>query len=687
VKQYDARNIRNVALIGHGGAGKTSLAEAMLFAAGAVTRQGRVEDGNTVSDFDPDEQRRKVSISTAVLPLEWSGVKINVLDTPGYADFAGEVKEALRVADSAMIVVCGVNGVEVGTDLVAQYADERSLPRMYVISRLDREHANFEAAVAQIEERCPKAVLLQLPIGQEHGFKGVVDLIAERAYVFDHGKAMPADIPGELSAEVGRRREKLMDAIAEVDDTLLERYLEGAEISEQELRDALCSGTCQGRVVPIVTVASTPQIGVASLLDSIASCLPSPLDADPTTSDTEPLAALVFKTISDPFVGKISYFRVYKGVMKSDSHVWNANKTRDERVGSVLYARGKTQEPAGGIHAGDIGALNKLAETSTGDTLTTKEHPVVLDGITFPTPTFEVAVEPKAKADTDKIGPALTRLMEEDPTIKMHRETETGETILSGMGDQHIDVGVDRLKRKFGLDLVLHTPKVAYRETITQHAQARERFKRQTGGHGQFGDCQLAVEPLGRGEGFVFENRIVGGVVPRQFIPAVEKGVQETMAGGVIAGKPMIDVKVSINDGSYHNVDSSEMAFKIAAAMTFKKACEQARPVLLEPIVQAEIVVPEASMGDIMGDITSKRGRVLTMEALPGGTQRIVAQVPQAEMLKYSIDLRSMTQGRGRFSTSFSHYEEVPQHIANQIIAASKDAHAAHGHAPAHAHA
>lgn len=668
MKPYDAQKIRNVAIIGHGGSGKTTLAEALLHQAGAVNRQGRVEEGNTVSDFDPDEQRRKVSISTALLPLEWGDSKVNLLDTPGYADFAGEVKEALRVADSAIVVICGVNGVEVGTDLVTQYADERALPRIYFVSRLDREHADFAQAVRQIEERQPKAVVLQLPIGQEHDFSGIVDLLSQKAYAYDHGKPVACAIPAGLRDEVQTRREKLLDAVAEVDDKLLEKYLEGEELSEKELRDALCAGTCSGTVVPILCGAGLPAIGIDALLDAIVGCLPTAADIFPKPSPSAPLAALIFKTLADPFVGKISYFRVYSGVMKADSHVWNATRGHDERVGPVMYVRGKSQEPAGEIRAGDIGALNKLGETSTGDTLTTKEHPVALPAITFPSPTYEVAVEPKTKADTDKLGSALARLMEEDPTIRMHRDPETGETIVSGMGDQHLEVSIDRLKRKFGLELLLHTPRVAYRETITRRAQARERFKRQTGGHGQFGDCQLVIEPLTRGEGFVFENQIFGGSVPRQYIPAVEKGVQETMAEGVIAGKPMVDVKVIINDGSYHTVDSSEMAFKIASSMTFKKACETAHPVILEPIVSADIVVPEASMGDVMGDITAKRGRIGSMESLPGGFQRILAQVPQAEMLRYAIDLRSLTQGRGRFTVAFSHYEEAPAHVTQQII-------------------
>ncbi len=681
MKPYDAKNIRNVALVGHGGSGKTSLSEAMLFAAGAVTRQGSVEDTNTTSDFDPDEQRRKFSISTSILPLEWKGSKVNLLDTPGYADFVGEVVEGLRVADAAIVVVCGVNGVEVGTDMVSQYADDRWLPRMYFVSRLDREHASFEQAAGQIQERNAKAVIASLPIGQEHDFKGVVDLVVRRALTFQGGKLVEGPVPADMESAVESARERLVDAVAEVDDSLLEKYLEGVELTDDELRSALRVGTIRGAIAPILCGAGGPAIGIQHLLDTVVAVLPSPIDAEPKLTESGPVAALVFKTLADPYVGKISYFRVFSGVLKSDSHLWNANREHEERIGHAEYVRGKTQEPAGEIRAGDIGALNKLGDTGTGDTLTVKDNSVKLAGMTFPNPTYEVAVEPKTRADTDKLGPALHRLMEEDPTIRMRRDMETGETIVSGMGDQHIDVSVDRLKRKFLLELVLHTPKVAYRETITQRAQARERFKRQTGGHGQFGDCQLVIEPLERGAGFRFENQIVGGVVPRQYIPAVEKGVQETMAEGVIAGKPMVDVKVSINDGSYHNVDSSELAFKIAASLTFKRACDSAHPVLLEPIVNADILVPEANMGDVMGDVTGKRGRVVSMESAAGGYQRIVAQLPQAEMLRYSIDLRSMTQGRGRFTVAFSHYEEVPQHVSQQIIDAAakeKEAHSSH---------
>lgn len=684
MKSYPPAQIRNVALFGHGSAGKTSLAEAALFASGVITRLGKVEEGTTVSDYDPEETKRRISVQLSVLPFEWRDTKVNLLDTPGYFDFVGEAREAARVADGAIVVIDALGGVEVGTELTWGYADEFGLARLVFVNKMDRENADFERALQQVRDRLdPRAVPLVLPIGAHDGLTGVLDLIAMRARLGAKGDV--ADVPPELRSSAEHWREKLIEAAAEVDDELITKYLEGEALTEEEIRRALRQGVVERRLTLVLAGCGTGIRGVTALLDAIVELLPSPVERGPVSaSEPErgesvtldltpegPLAVLAFKTTADPYVGRLSYLRVYSGTLKSDSYVWNATKGREERVGQLFLIRGKTQEPVSSLAAGDIGAVAKLAVTTTGDTLCTQDRPLVLPGITFPPPVFALAVEPKTKADLDKMSSGLARLVEEDPTLQVRRDVETNETILSGLGESHLDVAVERLRRKFGVDVVTRLPRIPYKETVLTATRAEYKHKKQTGGHGQYGHVFLEVEPRERGSGFEFGERIVGGVVPRNFIPAVEKGVREAMNEGVVAGYPVVDVKVVLYDGSYHPVDSSELAFKIAASQAFKKAMQQANPVLLEPIVNLTVTVPEEFMGDIMGDLTAKRARVLGMESA-GGFSIIRAQGPLAELQRYATDLRSMTGGRGTYTMAFDHYEEVPSHIAQAIIAEAK---------------
>lgn len=689
MEEYSVDKIRNVALISHGGAGKTSLVEAMLYTAGMVNRLGRVEAGNTTTDFDPDEIKRQITISTALAPLDWKGVKINLLDTPGFFDFLGEVQGALRVADGAIVVVCAVSGVEVGTEKVWGYADDHNLPRLVYINKIDRENANFDAALEQLRSFFGLKVFpLQFPLGQENSFRGVIDLVKMKALIYKDKTGLSLqeeEIPAELQSKAEELREKLIEAAAEADDELMEKYLEEEPLSEEEIGAALRKGTLEGKIVPVLCGAGTINYGVQPLLDLLVSALPSPADR-PAVRGTlpgkeeevlreaeanEPPSALVFKTLADPYVGRINYFRVYSGVFKADSQVYNASKDKMERVGNLFFMRGKNQIQTNEVQAGDIGAVAKLAVTATGDTLSDRSKPVVFPAIDFPVPVISFAVEPKSKGDEEKVSASFTRFLEEDPTFRVERNTETKEIIISGMGDLHLDVIVDRLAKKFGVEVNLKTPKVPYRETIRGAAKKEGKYKKQSGGRGQYGHVYLEIEPLPRGEGFVFEDRIVGGVVPRQYIPAVEKGVVEAMEEGDLAGYPIVDLKIALYDGSYHTVDSSELAFKIAASMALRGAIEQAEPILLEPVMDVEITVPDNFMGDIMGDLNSRRGRIQGM--VPGeGLQTIKAQAPLAEMFSYAIDLRSMTQGRGSFTMKFSHYEEVPFQEAEKIIAAVK---------------
>jgi len=684
MKGLSTQEIRNVALLSHMGAGKTSLVEGLLFTAGAISRLGKVEDGNTVSDFDSEEIRRHCSLQATPVYLFWRDHKVNFIDTPGLLDFIGEIQSAIRAVEGAIMLVSAVAGVEVGTELYWQNLEKRNLPRAFFINKIDKENTDFPRTLADLSEAFGKSVIaVQIPIGKETSFKGVVDLLKMKALYFHEqtGKFEEKEIPEELKGEAEKARERLLETVTESDDALLEKYLEGQEITEEELKAGLRKAIKECKVFPVLVGSATRNQGSAALLDFILDYFPSPLDAeeieatDPRNNSKVtlkadpqgPLAALVWKTMADPYVGKINILKVVSGTLRPDSRVWNSTKEVEEKVAQPFYLRGKTQEGAQEIIAGDIGAVSKLAETKTGDTLCLKEQPILLPPVEYPRPVLSASVKPKSKGDEEKISNALARMMEEDPTIDVYRDTEVGQTILSGLGQSHLEATVERMKRKFGVDVILEPPKVAYKETIRTTVRAEGKYKKQTGGHGQYGHCFLEISPLERGKGFEFENRIVGGVIPKQYIPAVEKGVREAMEKGVLAGYPVIDIKVAVYDGSYHPVDSSELAFKIASSMAFKKGVAEAKPVLLEPIMSVEVRVPEAYMGDVISDLNSKRGRILGMEAV-GRTQVIKALVPLAEMLTYANDLTSITQGRGYYTMEFSHYEEVPAQIAEGII-------------------
>lgn len=683
MKEYHTERIRNLVLLGHGGTGKTSLTEAALFVSGAVSRLGRVDEGNTTSDYDPDEVKRKISINLSLIPCEWRDHKINLIDTPGYADFVGEVQSGVYGADAALIVVDASAGVQVGTESAWARADGRTLPRLVFVNRMDRENANFDQVLASLRGAFGKRVApLQVPVGAQDSFQGVVDLIEMKAYTGD--KAGEGPVPDGI--DIAAYREQLVEAIAETDDALINKYLEGEEISAEELRAGLSAGVASGAIVPVLAGSATRVLGIQPLLDALVALAPSPLQARPVVGKdasgaevelmadpSGPLAALVFKTTADPYVGKLTFFRVFSGTFKADSQVWNQNRNAQERIGSVFVMRGKTQETVSQLFAGDIGAVAKLAETATGDTLTKRDRPITLPPVPFPQPPYSLAVTPKTKADLDKLGPALQRITEEDLTLRVHRDPDTGETILSGIGEAHIEVAAEKMKRKFGVDVQLAPPRVPYKETITTSSQAEYIHKKQTGGHGQYARVAIKVEPLPRGSGFQFVDQIVGGVVPRQYIPAVEKGVQEALQEGVLAHYPMIDVKVTLYDGKDHPVDSSEMAFKLAGAQALKKGASQANPVLLEPIVNLRVTVPESNTGDVMSDLNGKRAKVLGMSP-QDGMSVIEAQAPLAEVQRYATDLRSITQGRGSFEITFDHYEEVPAHLAQKVIAEAQKA-------------
>jgi elongation factor G len=680
MKEYDTGSLRNVALLAHGGTGKTSLAEAMLFEAGAINRLGRVEEGTTTSDFDPDEVKRKISVNVSILPCEWKGKKINIIDTPGYADFIGEAKAGVRAADSVLIPVDASAGVQVGTETAWRYAEEAAAPRAFFVSRIDRENADFFRTLAQLQETFgANCVALQLPIGAQDAFAGIVDLVSMKAYLGE--KATESEIPGDLAAGAAEHREKLIEAVAEADDELINKYLEGEELSEEEVRRALRSAIVQSLVAPVMVGSATRNVGIAALLDEIAANLPSPAETslpkatkpggDEVSLKADaagPLAALVFKTTADPFVGRLTYFRVLSGTLHSNGETWNATHNKVERVGQLFHVRGKAQEPAAQIVAGDIGAVAKLAETGTNDTLSSKEQPLNVEPILFPPPVYRAAVFPKTKSDADKVGHSLQRLAEEDPTLHVERDPETHEMILSGLGESHIEIAAEKMHRKFNVGVDVKLPRVPYRETVTQKTHAHYRHKKQTGGAGQFGEVDIEVEPLPRGSGFEFTERIVGGTVPREFWPAVEKGVRESMGGGVIAGYPVVDVRVTLVDGKTHPVDSKAVAFEIAGSQAIKEAVPLAKPILIEPILDLKITVPDAYTGDVIGDLNTKRARTQGMSPSGRGLTVIEAQAPLAELQRYATDLRSITQGRGTFTSAFSHYEEVPQHVALKVI-------------------
>jgi elongation factor G len=680
MQQYGLENIRNVVLLSHSGAGKTSASEAMLFTTGAITRLGKVEEGTTTSDYDPDEIKRQISINLSLLPYQWKGAKINLIDTPGYSDFVGEVKAAIRVAEGAVIMVCAASGVEVGTEQVWSYCERAELPRLIFINKMDRENADFNKTVGQIQSKFgAKCLPLQLPIGAQAGFQGVVDLLTMKSYT--GAEAKEAEFPSSLKSQADSYREKLIEAAAEVDDKLIEKYLEGGELSQEELGSGLRQAAVTGRVVPIFTGSALKNIGFKLFLDAICDFLPSAKErkviivSDSAKkaeliepSQDTPLAALVFKTSADPYVGKLTYFRVYTGAINSNSQVWNATRKGVERIGQLFVLRGKTQEPIPQLGAGDMGAVAKLTLTGTGDTLGSQDKPVKIAPIEFPEPAFSLAVHPKTKADLDKLGAALTRLAEEDPTLRVHRETDTNETILSGIGESQLEVVADKMQRKFGVGVKLEAPKVPYKETITVSAKAEYKHKKQTGGHGQYGHVLLELEPLPRGSGHEFADKVVGGRIPKNYIPAVEKGVNEAFKEGVLAHYPVTDLRATVYDGSFHPVDSSDICFKIAGAGALKKGLAEGQPILLEPIMNIKVTVPEDFTGDIIGDLNTKRARVQGMN--PGGGVNVIeAQVPLAEILRYAIDLKSITQGRGSYKAEFSHYEEVPAHIAQKIIA------------------
>lgn len=673
MKQYDAAHLRNVGLFGHGSSGKTSLAEAMLFLSGAINRLGKVEEGSATTDFDPDEVKRQMSISLAVAPVEWRDHKLNLVDVPGYLDFFGEVVQALRAVDGAVFVLDGVSGVEVGTELAWQEANRYNLPRVVFVNKLERENASFASNLDQLRARFGSQLVgLTLPIGGEHNLNGVVDLLSRQAYLA--GKKEPAPIPDDLVSQVDQSREALVEAVCEHDDQLLEKYLEGGELAEEELRRCLRAAVCSGKLVPVVGGSAHNQIGITSLLDVTVDTLPSAEEAtvrieggETRPSADGPLAALAFKTVSDPHIGKLTYVRVFSGSLSGDLPIWNPGKESDERIGNVFYIRGKSQEPAQAIGLGDIGVIPKLSATSTGDTLTTKDQHLKLESVTFPEPAYFAAIHPKSRADVDKLSTALARVLEEDPSLHIWREESTGETILAGLGESHVGLAMERMERKFGVHVTIDVPKVAYRETVTGSGRAQGRYVKQSGGHGQYGVVTLEVEPLDNGSDFEFVDRIVGGVVPKQYIPGVEKGVREAMGQGVLAGYPMFGVRVSLVDGKYHPVDSSEQAFKMAGVLGFKSAAGEARPILLEPVMEVEVSVPDDFTGDVMGDLNGRRARVQGMNP-EDGTTTILAYVPQSEMLRYATTLRSMTQGRGVYRMRFSSYEEVPAHIAQKII-------------------
>ncbi len=681
MKEYKVEQLRNVVLLSHGGAGKTSLTEAMLYDSGGVSRLGKVDDGTTASDYDPEEIRRKISVNTSVVPCEWDGHKINVLDTPGYADFVGEVKGALRAADSAVVLLDAVSAVEVGTEQVWEYADEIGLPRMLFINKMDRENADFGRALSQAQGSLPGNIVpLQLPIGAQASFQGVVDLVRKKAYLGKEAKE--GDVPESMQDEVETYHLQLLEAAAEQDDELLEKYFEEETLTEEELVRGLAAGVKKAALVPALCGSGLNDIGARRLLDAIVQYSPSPVDAmelkgtNPASGEDEliepavhgPLVALVFKTLADPYVGKLTYFRVFSGAMESDSRVFNANRGEEERLGQLYFLAGKEQEPVDSVPAGDIGAVAKLQETVTGDTLCEKGHPLTLPSISFPHPVFSAAITPKTKADLDKLGTALARLTEEDPTFRVEREATTAETVLSGMGESHIDIAARRLQSKFGVEIVTTVPKVPYKETIGKVGTSQYRHKKQTGGAGQFAEVWLRVEPLPRGTGFEYDSEVREGHISRSFIPSIEKGIRQVLPQGVIAGYPVVDVKSVVYDGKEHPVDSKDIAFQIAGREAFKEAVRDAAPVLLEPIMTFAITMPDASMGDVLGDLNTKRARVLGTEQ-KGERSIITVQAPLAEMQGYATDMRSITQGRGMFSMEFSHYEEVPRHQADEIIA------------------
>ena len=688
MSKYEPNSLRNIAIVGHGATGKTSLCESLLFIAGKTDRPGRVDDGTSSMDFEPEEQKRRISISAATNFFEWEKHKITILDTPGDSNFAYDTRNCLRVADGAVIVIDAVGGVEFQTEKVWEYADEYKLPRIVFISRMDRERADFFTSVETIKSRLgKKATPVLLPIGKEDNFKGVIDLITKKALIFDgsSGTYKSADIPADMKDIVEKYRENMVEDIAESDEKLMDKYLDAGELSDDELKAGLKKGVMSLSLLPVACGSAVKNIGIAPFIDLVINALPSPVERGPVTGkkpgkdeaetrmpeESAPFSALVFKTIADPYAGRLTLFRVFSGTVTSDSTFYNSSRKITERFGNIFFLEGKSQKPVESLVPGDIAAVAKLKETSTGDTICNEKAAIIFEKVVPPPPIMSFAVSPKSRGDEDKIVSSINRIIEEDPPLTFRREEQTKEMILSGMGQVHIEVSIEKMKRKFGVELTLKTPKVPYKETIKGKTNVQGKYKKQSGGRGQFGDCWLDIEPLPRSGGYEFADKIVGGVIPQQYRPAVDKGIVEAMLEGVIAGYPVVDVKVSLVDGSYHTVDSSEMAFKIAGSMGFKKGVLACQPVLLEPIVNIDIEIPDEYMGDVIGDLNGRRGKVLGMES-KGPNRIIKGLVPLAEILRYAPDLRSMTSGRGTFTYEHSHYEEVPPFIAEKIIAESK---------------
>jgi elongation factor G len=686
MKDYSVDKIRNICLLGHGGAGKTTLAEAMLFDAKATDRFGSVVSGNTVMDYDPEEVKRQISTGTSLAPLEWNGYKVNIIDTPGYFDFIGELQEGLRVADGAIILASAKDGVQVGTEKAWEEATKQKISKMFFISKIDEENSDFFKVFDQLQNKFGKNVIaFELPIMEDGAFAGIVNVATMKAKRFSGKEFVETDIPAAMKSTVEKYRDGVSEAVAETDESLMEKYFSGEAFSDEEILKGLASGIKSGDIAPVFCGSAVNHAGVKLLLDAVVQYVPAYCDrglviasvpgkegtVELKPDSSEALSVLVFKTIVDPFVGKISYIKVMSGVLKSDSMVYNVRKEKTERIATLFLIKGKQQINTTQLVTGDIGAVAKLLVTETNDTLTAKEKPFILTSIDFPQPMLSMAVLPKTKGDEEKISSGLTRLMEEDPTFKVELNTETKQTLLYGIGDQHLDLILSKLKAKFKVEVELSNPRIPYRETIRKKVRVEGKHKKQSGGHGQFGDIWVEFEP-GPTEDLVFEEKIFGGSVPRQYFPAVEKGLRESILKGVLAGYPVVHLKATLVDGKYHPVDSSEMAFKIAANLAYKEGVQQAGPVLLEPISHVEVLVPDSYMGDIIGDMNKRRGRILGMNPASGGMQQVVAEVPEAEMFKYATDLRSMTQARGSFTIRFERYEEAPQNVAEKVVAEAK---------------
>lgn len=686
MKVYPPEKIRNVALVGHSGAGKTTLAEALLFRAGNLGRQGRVEDGNTVMDFDPEEHERGHSVSLAVAPIEWKDHKINVIDTPGYADFVADVYAALHVADLAVFVVSAVDGVEVGTERAWRIAEELGVPRMIFINKLDKEQASFDRTLEALRDRFGAGIApLELPIGEEAEFHGVADLFTDKAYIYDSGRGQETEIPDELEEREHRVHDNLVEGIVVADDDLLEQYLEGDVPSVAELEKTMAVGVAAATVFPVVCGSATGPVAVDRLADFILEIGPSPLRRDSMVvtaggndvavdlrTDGDPLIQ-VFKTVADPYVGQISMFRVLSGKVTPEVSLHNQRSNDDEKLSKIAVMVGKESELVDELPMGDLGAVAKLNDTGTGDTLSVKSQPISAPPITKPTPVLATAIKARTQADTDKLANALRRIQQEDPVLVVERNAETKQTLLRGLGETHLTITLQRLTRKFGVEVDTEPVRVPYRETISRAAEAEGKYKKQSGGHGQFGVAMLKLEPTARGEGFEFVDEIKGGSIPRQFIPAVEQGIKETMGDGGLLGFPVVDVRVRCYDGKYHSVDSSEMSFKMAGRLGFKAAMEKAGPIVLEPVSKIQVSVPASYQGDVMGDLSSRRGQVQGTEAAAGGRQVITALVPTSEITSYAMDLRSLTQGWGTFTAEHDHYQELPSHLTDKVVAEAKE--------------